>query len=109
LGDARTRDALPGRDSGLVELGIVFHLLAPRLCQQKRMHAQFLRLRPLLGREGEILQDVGREGERPNDERSGAPSGKWDAEGQAEVPAGSDFSRACGATPSIRCPNFLDH
>jgi len=50
-GDTSPCNVFPTRGSGLVELGVMFlHLLAPRLCQQKQMHAGFLRRRPLSGR-----------------------------------------------------------
>jgi hypothetical protein len=81
LGDPRPRDAFPGRDSGLGKPGIVVELLAPRLCQQERMHPRFLALWQLLGRGGEVLQDAGRERERLNNKWPGTPSGTRDAEG----------------------------
>lgn len=38
-GDTSPCNVFPTRGSGLVEMGVVFfHLLAPRLCQQKQMH-----------------------------------------------------------------------
>lgn len=57
---------------------------------------------PSLRRGGEVLQDAGREGERVDDKRPGAPSGKGDAEGQAEIPTSSDFTHACEANASAQ-------
>jgi hypothetical protein len=111
LGDTGPRSALPGDDSGLVELNIVLHLLAPRLCQLARMQAQFLHPRPFLGRGGEVLQDVGWIEKWMDDEWLCAPPRKGYADRQTKIPAGSDFSRACGAISvlvQIRNPRFAN-
>ena len=87
LSNTSLRDALSGRDPGLREPGIVVELLAPRLRQKKGMPARFLRLRPLLGRGREVLQDAGWERKWMDDERlaySALCSRELDREREAE-------------------------
>jgi hypothetical protein len=61
------------------------------------MHAQFLHLGFLLRHGGEVLQDAGWKGKWMDDEWLCAPPRKGYADRQTKIPAGSDFSRPCGA------------
>jgi hypothetical protein len=110
LGDPSPRNPLSGHDFGLVELGILVHLLTPHQRQLKRMRTPLVRLGFFLLLPDNLLDDIGRKGNGGANERGRSPPGKGYPECQAEVPGSSDSTLARGANSHefrTYSPDFL--